>query len=239
MESEIEPGDARAIEGVRDSTTKPIVVVIGRLPAAIVSIIASAARIIEYEGSRSTNDGPSDTIRAGVSSRVRGRETSQSDDAMRHENLQAAGLATCVDILPVLSPAVQPAGQVAILHAADRPNVSMVARWLGQSTRSLQRTFIAEQLPPPSGLIRLARWLAFARTADRIGASPRTLARLAGFTTVASLHKGAIRELGLHVRDLHMPDLLYDHLRDSLVRSYGIGRELGPGSRASGDAPAD
>lgn len=236
MVYEIERGDARVIRRSPAGTTKPLVVVFGTLPPGIAASVGSAATIVEYGDSTSWNDGLAAAICDRCAFSEQRCDESQNDDVIRHGRLQAVATATCVEVVPLLHSAAQPVAQVAILHAADRPNVSMVAHWLGRSTRTLERTFVDGQLPPPRGLIRLARWLVFARSTERIGASPPIEARLAGFATVASFYKGLVRELGLRASDLHGPTDLYAHLRNSLLASYGIGRELGPVRRVSGDA---
>jgi AraC-like DNA-binding protein len=228
MSSGIERDAASATRASHDKTMKPVVVVIGRLPQGIASAVASTATVIQCEAPGSWQEYAARASLEGHQFRLEKAQAPQVDGAIQHERLQAAAIVTCIDILTSLAPAAQPAAEVTILHAADRPNVGMVARWLNLSERSLQRTFAEQYLPPPSGLIRFARWLVFARTADRIDTPLRTLARLAGFTSIASFRKGLARELGLRPSDLRgIPDF-YADLRNELVKSYGDESRNGP-----------
>jgi AraC-like DNA-binding protein len=225
MVVDLERGDSSPVADAHISIPKPTVVVVGRLPAEIASAIASAARVIEYADWSSLTAGPSPLTRDASSRRISGlaqrNAMTPTDDATPHSGLQVAVLAVCADVVGALSPLAQPAAYTTIVHTADRPNVSMVARWLGISVRSLQRSFANERVPPPSVLIRLARWLVFARVAGGVRAPSRTLAHVAGFATVASFQKALVRELGFGVPEVRAGSGMYKQLRESLVKSYG------------------
>lgn len=219
MVYEIERGLGSAIAESPSGVARPIVFVVGHLPAGLASTVASAARVVEYaDWTWSSDDSTLSTCDASARQLRRPQRRGRAievDDATRQQSLQVATIAVDADILASLSPVARPAAHTAILHSVRRPNVSMVARWLGTSARNLQRDFVDARLPPPSGLIRLARWLVFARTVGGVAVSSQTFARVAGFATVASFHKGLLRELCLSVSEVRSTPTMYERLREA------------------------
>src|ERR1041385_1609419 len=64
-----------------------------------------------------------------------------------------------------------------------RPNVTTVARSLNCSVRTLEREFVARELPPPLRLVVLARWLALAHRPMPLRPQTRTMAMECGFSS--------------------------------------------------------
>ncbi len=112
-----------------------------------------------------------------------------------------------------------------------RPNVTMVARSLRRSTRTLEREFAAHELPPPHRLVVLARWLEVAQSLNPVQARTRATARAFGFSSTQDFCRASWRETHMSARILRTNAGIHKLVREVLL-TYGqrvdddVGREM-------------
>jgi AraC-like DNA-binding protein len=101
-----------------------------------------------------------------------------------------------------------------------RPNVTTVARALSCSARTLEREFMARELPPPHRLVVLARWLAVAHGWLPFRAQTRMMAREFGFTSTQAFCRATWREIRMSSRELRT-DAGVNRLVQEVLTAYG------------------
>jgi AraC-like DNA-binding protein len=106
------------------------------------------------------------------------------------------------------------------LQSESWPNVAIVARMLGLSSRELQRRFVDAGLGRPHDLLQTTRWLLASAALRQPGLTRRVVARSLGFSSVAALRDSVRRSLKMPLDTLES-DAAARSLQRALTDRFG------------------